>query len=411
MAKQTQKQDLLVGVDIGTSKIVVIVGEVIDGNVHVIGIGSHPSTGLKRGVVVNIETTVAAIQKALEEAALMAGCQIHSAFAGIAGSHIRSFNSNGIVAIQGGEVSQADVNHVVEAAKAVAIPADQKVLHILPQEFIVDGEPGIKDPVGMSGVRLEAKVHIITGAVSSAQNIIKCVRRCNIDASDIILEPLASSYAVLTEDEKELGVALIDIGCGTTDLAVFTKNAIRHSAVIPIAGQQVTNDIAIALRTPAKYAEKIKLQHGCALLDMVSANDIFEVPGVGHRNGQKIARQTLAEVCGPRYEELFELVKKEMRRAGIEDLIPAGIVLTGGGSKIEGGVELAEKVFRAPVRVGVPESVTGLADVVRNPIYATGIGLLRYAHEQYVQGNTPKLHKNIGLRSIFGRMRGWFKIF
>lgn len=413
MAKKTDKRDLLVGIDIGTSKIVVLVGEIIDGQAHIIGIGSHPSTGLKRGVVVNIESTVDAMRHAIEEAELMAGCQIHSAFAGIAGSHIRSFNSNGIVGIRHNEVTAADVGRVIDAAKAIAIPADQQILHILPQEFIIDNQDGIHDPIGMSGVRLEAKVHIVTGAVSSAQNIVKCVQRCGLQVSDITLEPLASSYAVLTDDEKELGVALVDIGGGTTDLAIFRQNAIRHTDIIPIAGNQVNNDIAVALRTPAKHAETIKINYGCAMMDMASSSDMFEVPGVGHRHGRQMARQTLAEVCEPRYEELFNLVKTEISRSGLENFIPAGIVLTGGGSNIAGAAELAEEVFRMPVRIGVPVRVTGLAEVVKSPIHATGIGLLFYAHDQYIQGHRSSSlsKKSVGVRSIFNRMKSWFKIF
>jgi cell division protein FtsA len=374
MPKKTEK-NLLVGLDIGTSKVVAIVGEVMpDGAIEVVGIGSHPSRGLKKGVVVNIESTVHSIQRAVEEAELMAGCQIHSVYAGIAGSHIRSLNSHGIVAIKDKEVLPGDVERVIDAARAVAIPADQKILHILPQEFLIDNQEGIKEPVGMSGVRLEAKVHMVTGAVSAAQNIIKCVRRCGLEVDDIILEQLASSYSVLTEDEKELGICLVDIGGGTTDIAVFTEGSIRHTAVIPIAGDQVTNDIAVALRTPTQFAEEIKIKYACALTQMASADENIEVPSVGDRAPRRLARHTLAEVVEPRYEELLSLVQSELRRSGFEDLVAAGIVLTGGSSKIEGLVELAEEVFHMPVRLGVPQYVTGLVDVVRNPIYATGVG-------------------------------------
>lgn len=412
MAKKSQNKDLLVGIDIGTSKIVVLVGEVVDEEAHIIGIGIHPSTGLKRGVVINIEATVAAIRKALEDAELMAGCEIHSAFAGIAGTHIRSFNSNGIVAIRNQEVSQFDIDRVIDAARTVAIPADQKILNVSVQEFVVDDQNGIRDPIGMSGVRLEVKIHIVTGAVSAAQNIIKCVRRCGLDVSDVILEQLASSYAVLSEDEKELGVALIDIGDGTTDLAIFTQNALRHSAVIPIAGSQVTNDIAVALRTPARCAEQIKVAHGGAMVSLASANDIFDLPSVGNRPSRKMSCQTLAEVCEPRYEELFNLVRAEIRRSGFEDLIAAGVVLTGGGSKIKDAVGLAERVFQVPVRVGAPERVTGLADAVKNPIHATGIGLLFYGYEEFIKGGgDSRLSATGGLRSVFKRMKTWFKVF
>ncbi|MGB5443122.1 MAG: cell division protein FtsA, partial [Gammaproteobacteria bacterium] len=360
MSKKAEKQ-LIVGLDIGTSKVVAIVGEIMpEGKLEVIGIGSHPSRGLKKGVVVNIESTVHSIQRAVEEAELMAGCQIHSVFAGIAGSHIRSLNSHGIVAIRDKEVTSNDVERVIDAARAVAIPADQKILHILPQEFLIDNQEGIREPVGMSGVRLEAKVHMVTGAVSAAQNIIKCVRRCGLEVDDIILEQLASSYSVLTDDEKDLGICLVDIGGGTTDIAIFTEGSIRHTAVIPIAGDQVTNDIAVALRTPTQNAEEIKIKYACALTQMASADESIEVPSVGDRPPRKLARHTLAEVVEPRYEELLGLIQAELQRSGFEDRVAAGIVLTGGSAKIEGLVELAEEIFHMPVRLGVPQYVTGL---------------------------------------------------
>jgi cell division protein FtsA len=408
MSKKSER-NLLVGLDIGTAKVVAIVGEVSpQGVVEVVGIGSHPSRGLKKGVVVNIESTVQSIQRAVEEAELMAGCQIHSVFAGIAGSHIRSLNSHGIVAIRDKEVTPADVERVIDAARAVAIPADQKILHILPQEFIIDTQEGIKEPVGMSGVRLEAKVHMVTGAVSAAQNIIKCVRRCGLEVDDVILEQLASSYAVLTEDEKELGVCLVDIGGGTTDLAVFTEGAIRHTAVIPIAGDQVTNDIAVALRTPTQHAEDIKIKYACALSQLASAEETIEVPSVGDRPPRRLSRQTLAEVVEPRYEELFALLQAELRRSGFEDLIAAGIVLTGGSAKMEGAIELAEEVFHMPVRLGWPQSVTGLADVVRNPIYSTGVGLLQFgSHNRGHQ--TQEFRSEAGLSGMWSRMKSWFQ--
>jgi cell division protein FtsA len=408
MPKKTEK-NLLVGLDIGTSKVVAIVGEVMpDGAIEVVGIGSHPSRGLKKGVVVNIESTVHSIQRAVEEAELMAGCQIHSVYAGIAGSHIRSLNSHGIVAIKDKEVLPGDVERVIDAARAVAIPADQKILHILPQEFLIDNQEGIKEPVGMSGVRLEAKVHMVTGAVSAAQNIIKCVRRCGLEVDDIILEQLASSYSVLTEDEKELGICLVDIGGGTTDIAVFTEGSIRHTAVIPIAGDQVTNDIAVALRTPTQFAEEIKIKYACALTQMASADENIEVPSVGDRAPRRLARHTLAEVVEPRYEELLSLVQAELRRSGFEDLVAAGIVLTGGSSKIEGLVELAEEVFHMPVRLGVPQYVTGLVDVVRNPIYATGVGLLLFGYNNREQ-RVLEAGLGKGLKSVWERMKGWFQ--
>ena len=408
MVKKTEK-NLIVGLDIGTSKVVAIVGEVLaDGELEVVGIGSHPSRGLKKGVVVNIESTVHSIQRAIEEAELMAGCQIHSVYAGIAGSHIRSLNSHGIVAIRDKEVSPTDVERVIDAARAVAIPADQKILHILPQDFVIDNQEGIREPVGMSGVRLEAKVHMVTGAVSAAQNIIKCVRRCGLEVDDIILEQLASSYSVLTEDEKELGVCIVDIGGGTTDIAVFTDGAIRHTAVIPIAGDQVTNDIAVALRTPMQHAEEIKIKYACALTQMANAEESIEVPSVGDRPPRQLARHTLAEVVEPRYEELLTLIQAELRRSGFESLIASGVVLTGGSAKIEGLVDLAEEIFHMPVRLGVPQYVTGLVDVVRNPIYATGVGLLLFGHHNRDQ-RSMDIGLGKGLRGVWDRMKGWFQ--
>ena len=409
MSKKSEK-NLIVGLDIGTSKVVCIVGEVTyEGDIEIIGIGSHPSRGLKKGVVVNIESTVQSIQRAVEEAELMAGCQIHSVYAGIAGSHIKSLNSHGIVAIRDKEVTAGDVERVIDAARAVAIPADQEILHILPQEFIIDTQEGIREPVGMSGVRLEAKVHMVTGAVSAAQNIIKCVRRCGLEVDDVILEQLASSQSVLTEDEKELGVCLVDIGGGTTDIAVFTNGAIRHTAVIPLAGDHVTNDIAVALRTPTQHAEEIKMKYACALTQLAAPEETIEVPGVGDRESRRLARQTLAAVVMPRYEEIFGYVQEELRRGGfVEDMIPAGIVLTGGSSKMEGVVELAEEVFHMPIRLGTPQYVTGLVDVVRNPIHATGVGLLLFGHLNR-SGRGPELVTDRGFKGVWERMRGWFQ--
>ncbi len=401
---------LVVGLDVGTSKIVAIVGELAaDGTIEVVGVGMHPSRGLKKGVVVNIESTVRSIQRAVEEAELMAGCEIHSVYAGIAGSHIRSLNSHGIVAIRDKEVMPADVDRVIDAARAVAIPADQKILHVIPQEFIIDQQDGIREPVGMSGVRLEARVHIVTGAVSAAQNIEKCVRRCDLTVDDIVLEQLASSYSVLTEDEKDLGVCLVDIGGGTTDIAIFCEGGLRHTAVIPIAGDQVTNDIAIALRTPTKSAEEIKLRYACALPQLTSSEETIEVPSVGERAPRRLGRQTLAEVVEPRYAELYALIQAEIRRSGFEDMIAAGIVLTGGASKMEGAAELAEEIFHMPVRLGTPIGVSGLAEVVRNPIHATGVGLLIYAREALTEGRTSETPKAISFKDMFQRMRRWFE--
>jgi cell division protein FtsA len=403
-------RNLIVGLDIGTSKVVAIVAEFApDDRLEVIGLGSSASRGLKRGVVVNIESTVQSIQRAVEEAELMAGCEINTVFTGIAGSHVRSLNSHGIVAIRDREVSATDVERVIDAARAVAIPADQRVLHVLPQEFIIDSQEGIPEPIGMSGVRLEAKVHLVTGAVSAAQNIVKCVQRCGLSVEDIVLEQLASSYAVLNEDEKELGVCLVDMGGGTTDIAVFCGGAIQHTSVIPIAGAQVTNDIAVSLRTPAQYAEEIKIKYACALSQLANPDETIEVPSVGDRPPRRLARQTLAEVVEPRYEELFHLVRKELRRSGFEELIAAGVVLTGGSAKMEGVIDLAEEVFHMPVRLGVPQYVDGLVDVVRNPIHATGVGLLLYGKEA-LQTKAHAAHARLGLGGMLQKMRSWFQV-
>ena len=402
-------KNLIVGLDIGTSKIVAIVSEVTpEGTLNVIGLGTQPSRGLKKGVVVNIEATMASIQRVLEEAELMADCKISEVYTGIAGSHIRGFNSHGMVAIKEKEVTQADIDRVIETAKAIAIPNDQQILHVLPQEFIIDGQEDVKEPLGMSGVRLEVKVHIVTGAVSAAENITKCVRRCGLEVRDLILQPLASALAVLSDDEKELGVCLIDIGGGTTDIAVFTGGSIRHTAVIPIAGDQVTNDIAMALRTPTKEAEDLKRSFGCALKQLASASEIIEVPGVGERGPRQLSRQTLAEVIEPRIEELFALVQANLRQSGFEELISSGIVLTGGSSVMKGMVELGEEIFHMPVRVGAPSYMGGLADVIRNPRYSTAVGLLLEGREQFVRQEQMRSQIS-GMQSVIERMKSWWK--
>jgi cell division protein FtsA len=409
MAKKPTNKDLLVGIDIGTSKVVTLVGELLnDGKLQVIGFGSHPSQGLKRGVVVNIESTVQSIQRAVEDAELMAGCEIFSAYTGIAGSHIRSINSHGIVAIRDHEVSQNDVERVIDAAKAIALPADQKILHVLPQEYIIDNQDSIREPVGMSGVRLEAKVHIVTGAVSAAQNIVKCMKRCGLTTSDIVLEQFASSQSILTDDEKELGVCMIDIGGGTSDIAIFTDGAIRHTAVIPIAGDQVTNDIAIALRTPTRNAEEIKIKYGSALQDLVDTTEMIDIPTIGDRVGRRLARRALSEVVEARYEELFTLVLGELRRSGLEELMSAGIVLTGGASKIQGAQELAERIFKLPIRIGKPNHVIGMSDIINNPIYATGVGLLVYGLRQRQSQHEVVINQQ-SLKSLWSRMKNWFQ--
>ena len=406
------ENNMIVGLDIGTSKIVAIVGEInSEGEIQVVGMGSCPSKGLKKGVVVNIDSTVQAIQRAVEEAELMAGCEIHSVYAGIAGSHIRSINSHGIVAIKDKEVMMSDVERVIDAAKAVAIPSEQKVLHILPQEYIVDRQEGIKEPYGMSGVRLEAKVHLVTGAVNAAQNIEKCIQRCGLKVDDIILEQLASSYAVLTDDERELGVCIVDIGGGTTDIAIFTEGSIKHTGVIPIAGDQVTNDIAMALRTPTQYAEEIKMKYACALSKITKADEMIRVAGVGERQARELSRQALAEVVEPRYDELLKLVLDEIRRSGYEEMLAGGVVLTGGSSKMEGVVDLAEEVFHMPVRIGVPIHTNGLQDIVRNPIHATGIGLLHYGVKQQFSHEIEAYKKNSSTDSLLSRTLNFFKQF
>ena len=402
-------KNLIVGLDIGTSKVVAIVAEITpDGDLNVIGMGTQPSRGLKKGVVVNIEATMASIQRVLEEAELMADCRIAEVYTGIAGSHIRSLNSSGMVAIKEKEVTQADIDRVVETAKAIAIPNDQQVLHILPQEFIIDGQEDVREPLGMSGVRLEVKVHIVTGAVSAVENVVKCVRRCGIEVKDVMLQPLASAKAVLNDDEKDLGVCLMDIGGGTTDIAVFTNGAIRHTAEIPIAGDQVTNDIAMTLRTPTKEAEELKVRFGCALTQLADPNDIIEVPGVGERGPRKLSRPMLAEVIEPRIEELYTLAQAELRRSGFEELLSSGIVLTGGTALLQGVTELGEEVFHLPVRVGIPAYVGGLKDVVRSPRFATAVGLLLEGREQYLRGEAARAQAT-GLTGAAQRMKQWFK--
>lgn len=411
MSRYKDTRELIVGLDIGTSKIIAIVAEVTEeGLLEIIGMGSHPSRGLKKGVVVNIESTVSAIQRALEEAELMADCKIREVYTGIAGSHIKSFNSHGMVPIRDKEVTQLDVDRVIETARAVNIPTDQQILHILPQEYLVDGQEDVREPLGMSGVRLEVKVHIVTGAVSAAQNIIKCVRRCGLEVRDLVLQPLASALAVLTDDEKDLGVALVDIGGGTTDIAVFTQGAIRHTAVIPIAGDQITNDIALALRTPLKDAEDIKIAHGCALRQLAGAHDKVEVPGVGERGPRQLSRQTLAEVIEPRVLELYELVQAELRRSGFEELMRSGIVITGGSAAMQGMVDLGEEVFHMPVRLGLPQYDGSLSEMMRNARYATSVGLLLAGLEQQERHSSTKFSGN-SIKQILERMRGWFKNF
>ena len=401
-------ENMVVALDIGTSKVVAIVGSIdSNGELEIVGTGMHESSGLKKGVVVNIEATVNSIQRAVEEAELMAGCSIHSVYAGIAGSHIRSLNSHGIVAIRDREVQSLDIERVIDAARAVAIPADQEILHVLPQEFIIDDQEGVREPIGMSGVRLEAKVHLVTCAANAAQNIKKCIRRCGLQVEELALEQLASSHAILTEDEKQLGVALVDIGGGTSDIAIFTEGAIRHTGVIPIAGDQVTNDIAMALRTPTAQAEELKIKYACALAKLARPEETVKVPSVGDRPPRDLSRQSLAEVVEPRYDELFTLIQSELRRSGYEELIPAGVVLTGGTSKMEGAVDLAEEIFHMPVRVGAPQYARGLHDIIRNPIYATAVGLLLYGAEEARDAATERYEAQSEGGGFIGRVKAW----
>ncbi len=409
MSKVREDKNLIIGLDIGTSKIVTIVAELLpDGTIKVIGLGQHPSRGLKKGVVVNIDSTMQSIQRSIEEAELMANCKINTVFTGISGSHVKSLNSHGMVKIKDAEVMQMDVDRVVETARAIALPADQQILHILTQEFIIDGQDDVREPMGMSGLKLEVKVHIVTGAVAAAQNIVKCIKRCGLDVSDLILQPLASSNAVLTEDEKELGVCLVDIGGGTTDIAVFESGSIRHTAVISIAGDQITNDIAVAFRTPTLSAEEIKVKHGCALRLLAEHGEWLEVPGVDGREARKLELQNLAEVIEPRVVELYELVLQELRSSGMEEMIASGIVITGGSSMMRGMIELGEEIFHKPVRLGMPRYVDGLLGVINNPRYATGVGLVLMGKQQVERQLTGQMEMHPVTR-MFERMKNWFQ--
>ena len=402
--------NVIAGLDIGTTKICCIIGEINDkGELDVIGIGSHPSKGLRKGVVINIESTVDSIKSAVEEAELMSGSEIDSVYVGIAGGHIKGFNSHGVLAVKDKEIVEADISRVIDAAKAVAIPMDREVIHVIPQEYIVDDQDGIKTPLGMSGVRLEAKVHIVTGAVTSAQNIVKSVTRAGLQVNDIVLEQLASSKSVLSSDEKELGVAMIDIGGGTSDLAIFFQEAIKHTYVLAIGGNHVTNDIAIGLRTPTFEAERIKKEYGCALTSLINGNETIEVPSVGDRENRVLSRRLLSEIIEPRLDELFTLVKMEIGQSGHKDLITSGIVLTGGSSILKGIVEAAEKIFKLPVRRGMPKSIGGLVDVVNSPMYATAVGLLFYGMEKIKTGEIPNLTGTKVFDRVFNRMKEWIE--
>lgn len=404
------KQNLIVGLDIGTTKIAVIISELEEsGPPRIVGMGTSRSEGLKRGVVINLEKTVESITKALEDAELMAGVKVSSVFAGIAGDHIRSINSRGVIALSGsgGEISSRDVERVINAARAVALPMDREIIHVLPQEYTVDDQSGIKDPIGMSGVRLEAEVHIVTGAVTSAQNIYRSVKKAGLEVCDLVLQPLASSYALLSPEEEELGVALIDLGGGTTDIAIFHDGSIRHTAVIGLGGNNVTNDIAIGLRTPVEQAEEIKKSYGCALSGLVDSDEMIKVPGVGGREPKEISRGVLAAIIEPRAEEIFSLVLREIKKTNYSDLLVAGVVLTGGGSLMEGMIELAEQIFDMPAKKGIPQGFSGLVDLVSTPIHSTGVGLILYGLEQMKDGKSKGGSKEKGwfrrMKNLFGQ--------
>ncbi len=402
------QENIIVGLDIGTTKICAVVGDVSENEINIIGIGTHPSIGLRKGVVVNIEATVESIKKAVEEAELMAGCEISSVYAGIAGGHITGFNSRGIVAIKGSEITQQDVDRVIDAARAVAIPMDREVIHVIPQEFIVDDETGIQNPIGMAGVRLEAKIHIVTGAVTSAHNIIKCANRSGLDVCDIVLESLASSEAVLTDEEKELGTALLDLGGGTSDLAIFSNNNIKHTFVLSIGGNNLTNDLAIGLCSPITEAEKIKKKYGTCISRNIIGEETIEVPGMGGRNPRKLPKQILGEILEPRVEEIFTLIKREIYRAGMENIISSGVVITGGSALLDGIAEFAESIFNLPTRMGKPRGISGLVDVVNNPMYATGVGLVIYGAKNQSAKKFRIRDANI-FNNIMTRMKKWFK--
>jgi len=388
-----RQENIIVGLDVGTTKICAVVGEVEGKKINIIGIGTHPSIGLRKGVVVNIESTVESIQKAIEEAELMAGCEISSVYAGIAGGHITGFNSRGIVAIKGPEVTKNDVERVIDAARAVAIPMDREVIHVIPQEFIIDDQGGIQNPVGMSGVRLEAKIHIVTGAVTSAHNIVKCANRSGLDVCDIVLEPLASGEAVLTDEEKDLGTALLDLGGGTSDLAIFFGKNIKHTFVLSLGGNNLTNDISIGLRASQADAEKIKIKYGTCVARDISNEETIEVPGMGGRKPRKLPRQILGEILEPRIEEIFTLIKREILRSGMDNVITSGIVLTGGSSLLHGITDIAESIFDVPSRLGTPRGISGLIDVVNNPMYATGVGLVLYGAKNQPEKKFRSLQK------------------
>jgi cell division protein FtsA len=400
---------IIVGLDIGTTKICAVVGELVNDAIEIIGVGTHPSEGLRKGVVINIEKTVQSIKEAIEEAETMAGCEISSVYAGIAGGHIKGFNSHGVIALKEREVTKKDIERVIEAASAVAIPMDREVIHVLEQEFIVDEQDGIMDPLGMSGVRMEAKIHIVTGAVTSAQNIIKCANRAGLDVHDIVLQSIASSEAVLTNEERNLGTALIDFGGGTTDMAVFSRGSIKHTSVLALGGDNLTYDISIGIRTPTVEAEKIKMKYGCALTSMIGSDEIIEVPGVGGRGPRTLPRQFLGEILEPRLEEIFSLIQNELIRSGFEDSINSGVVITGGSSELQGVTDLAEQIFNVPCRIGYPDKVGGLVEVVNKPMYATAVGLVLYGAKQTSNNKKFRIRDTNIFAKVVDRMKKWFK--
>jgi cell division protein FtsA len=401
--------EIIVGLDIGTTKICAVVGEVRPDGVEIIGMGSHPSEGLRKGVVINIENTVNSIKEAVEEAETMAGCEISAVYSGIAGGHIKGFNSHGVIALKEREVTKRDIERVIEAASAVAIPMDREVIHTLVQEFIVDDQDGILDPLGMSGVRLEAKVHIVTGAVTSAQNIVKCANRAGLDVCDIILEALASSEAVLSNEERNLGSALIDFGGGTTDMAIFSRGAIKHTSVLALGGDNLTYDIAIGLRTPKLEAEKIKIKYGCGLSSLIGKDEAIEVPGVGGRNPRTLSRQILGEILEPRLEEIFSLIYGDLVRSGHQDTIRSGVIVTGGSAELQGVTEMAEQIFNTPARVGYPQGIGGLVEVVNKPMYATAVGLIIYGSKHLKKAKKFRIRDSNIFNRVMGRMKKWFK--
>lgn len=405
-----KKNSIVVGLDIGTSKVCAVIGEMSEQGVEIIGVGSHPSQGLRKGVVINIEGTVNSVKKAVEEAGLMAGCEIHTVFTSISGGHIKAFNSHGIVAVKNKEVTQRDLERVIDAARAVAIPMDRDVLHVLPQDYVIDDQDGIREPLGMSGVRLEAKVHIVTGAATSAQNIVKCCNRTGLNVAEMVLAPLAAAEAVLSDEERELGVVLVDVGGGTTDIAIYHDGAVKHTAVVGIGGNHVTNDIAAGLRTPFNDAERIKQRYGSAKAVMVPASERVEVPGVAGKSAGSVSRQILCEIIEPRLDEIFELVQKEIVKSGFEGALTSGIVITGGSMLLPGAVEMAERSFGLPVRLGLPAHVRGLVDIIRNPTYATGVGLVLHGMKRH-ERNVYRIREDKILSKVKHRMSDWFSEF